>query len=630
MHALVRSSSIHLALVALALLPGCAGSRFEAARSEDTASAYHRFVQDHPNSRYAEEARQRLDLVRLRTQPTLEAYEKFVAKWPGSPLIAEVKAIVEEPAFARARAAGSVAGYDAFLDEFPGGAYAARARGNRAYLEGRGFAGRPSDLAAFAEAHPESDFAPEAARTAAAVSARGETGFRQVSLALEVTSSTPEPERLARVFAERANEALGSVGVRVVTAQEAPVELVIRHHEGEARTQVERGGVAELGYVAETAVTLRGPDEAAIWERTTRFRPPAPPASDAVSLILARGAQLYWQSFFVPVATWNTKAAVRTAHELDGTAVGLETHGSRAFVLMQDGSFRIYDLADPEQPWAIAEYRRPRDLKRFDALRVFGDRVVVFGEDGVETVRMRPDGVVRELGFERGVVGSVSSIEAVGGQLVAASRRGLLVLPDTAGGAPEVLVPREIVGLVAVGGRLVFSDGRSVYVTTLPLMRDGRVEAQVDLAPGVRATGLRRTGERVALLSERGALWLDVSRPTQPRLVGRVEQARAGSLSDVAALGDRIFTLGDRGLQVVAPGEGRALESADVRARGRLAPLGRHLVLVGDRWLQVVDATPFMAQPPAKAAEGSVVVPQPGGWNTLPDDENLWAVPVQR
>lgn len=625
----VRSALPVFGLALLLVLPACAGRNFDAARRQDTASAYHRFVQDYPDSRYAEEARQRLELVRLRNQPTLAGYEAFVEKWPQSALLAEVKAVVEEPAFARARAAGSVAAYDAFLAEFSDGALAARARGNRAYLEQRGFAGRAHDLAAFAGSHPESDFAAEAARTAAAVSARSETRFGQVSLALEVTASTPEPERLARVFAERAAESLGAVGVKVVTAERAPVELVIRHHEGQARTQVERGGVGELGYVAETAVTLRGPDEQSIWERTTRFRPPAPPANSTTSLILARGAQLYWESFFVPVASWNTRAAVRSPHTVGEPVVGLETRGHQAFVLLEDGSFRVYDLADPEEPWAIAEYRRPRDLKRFDSLRVLGDRVVIFGDDGVETVRFGADGVTRELSFGRGAIGSVAAIEAVGGELVAAGRRGLLVLPEREGAAPEVLVPRDIVGLAAVGGRLIFSDGKAIYVTTLPLMREGRVEAQLDLAPGTRATGLRRTGERVALLSERGALWLDVSRPTRPRLVGRVEEARAGALSDVAALGNRIFALGERGLQVVAPGEGRALQSADVTARGRLATMGRHLVLVGGESLQVVDATPFMAQPPASRGQGSVVS-EPGGWNTLPDDEDLWAVPVQR
>jgi len=634
LHASHRSKCARLAL-ALALVSGCAGSRFEAARRLDTASAYHRFVVEYPDSRYSEEAKQRIDLARLRSQPSFEGYEAFVRAWPASPLLPEVRTIVGEPVFARTRARGSVEAYAEFLSEFSDGNLAARAQGNRAYIEARGFAGEPAALARFAEEHPESDFAAEAARTAAVVAARSRTAFRTVALSLEVTASTPEPERLARVFAERATQTLAQAGVRVVASTEredAPVHLVIRHHEGQIETQVDGGGIAERGYVAETAVTLRDAGQQPIWRRTTRFRPPAPPAGSDSSLILDVGAQGYWTAFFVPVATWNTREAVRTALPLGEPAVGIETHGSRAFVLLGDGSFRVFDLADPENPWPLAEYRRPRDFKHFSDLRVFGNRVVVFGDDGAEIVALGPQGPRYVRSYDRGSFGTLTSVEAIGGQLVAAGRRGLMVLPEREGVAAEVLVPREIVGLVAVGGRLVFSDGRSVYLTTLPLMREGRVEAQLDLVAGMRAIGLRRAGERVALLSERGALWLDVSKPAQLRVVGRIERAHAGVLDDVAALGDRAFAVGPRGLQLLDPRGGRVLESADVLARGRLAALGRHLVLVGDEWLQVVDATPFLlTSPPASAADGDAsIVPEPARWNPLANDQDLWATPVQR
>nr|AFD03223.1 hypothetical protein [uncultured bacterium W4-39b] len=620
--------------VALILLSGCAGSRFEAARSRDTAPAYHRFVVDYPNSKYTEQAKQRIDLVRLRNQPSVEGYEAFVRAWPASPLLPEVRAIVEEPAFARARARSSVEAYAEFLTEFPHGKLSAQAQGNRAYLEALGFAGDPAALARFAEEHPASNFAAEAARTAMAVAARSRTAFDTVALSLELTASTPEPERLARVFSERATRSLAAAGVRVVAAgeHEAAVQLVIRHHEGPIETQFDGGGLAERGIVAETAVTLSGPGQQPIWHRTTRFRPPAPPASHDSSLILDAGAQLFWSSFFVPVASWNTREVVRSALPLGESATGLATRGSRAYVLLQDGSFRVFDLADPENPWPLAEYRRPRDLKRFSELRIFGDRAVVFGEDGAEIVALGPEAPRHMRSYDRGSIGTLNSVEAIGGQLVAAGRRGLMALAESNGAAPEMLVSRAIVGLVVVGGHMVFSDGRSVYVTTLPLMREGRVESRLELAPGVRVTGLRVSGERVALLAERGALWLDVSQPTHPRVVGRVEHARAGTIDDVVALGGRVFAVGERGLQLLDPRSGRAIESADVLARGRIATMGRHLVLVGDEWLQVVDATPFLLPPPpaALAQDGESVVSEPLGWDAFADDQDFWATPVER
>jgi hypothetical protein len=108
---------------------GLSGSRFDAARSRDTAPAYHRFVVDYPNSKYTEQAKQRIDLVRLRNQPSVAGYEAFVRAWPASPLLREVRAIVEEPVFARARARSSVEAYAEFLTEFPDGKLSARVFG---------------------------------------------------------------------------------------------------------------------------------------------------------------------------------------------------------------------------------------------------------------------------------------------------------------------------------------------------------------------------------------------------------------------------------------------------------------------------------------------------------------------
>ena len=51
--------------------------------------------------------------------------------------------------------------------------------------------------------------------------------------------------------------------------------------------------------------------------------------------------------------------------------MAVEAFRNRGIVLFEDGSFRVFDLGDPEQPWPLAAYDRPRDLARFSGVRGF-------------------------------------------------------------------------------------------------------------------------------------------------------------------------------------------------------------------------------------------------------------------
>jgi len=220
----VRRLALVVVLASIAL--ACAGRSFEAARAQDTAAAYHRYLREHPDSSHAEEARQRLEFVRIRSKPSVAAYAAFVKRWPQSPLLAELRAIVAEPAFVRARSLGTAQAYREFLEEFAESPQAQRARGNAAYLEAQGFGGRPEALAEFAARHPESDFAAEAARSAASLEARARTSFQRAAFVIEFAPSTPGKEGLARVFAERAVESFGAAGRHVVLVGEKWLQVV--------------------------------------------------------------------------------------------------------------------------------------------------------------------------------------------------------------------------------------------------------------------------------------------------------------------------------------------------------------------------------------------------------------------
>ena len=66
-------------------------------------------------------------------------------------------------------------------------------------------------------------------------------------------------------------------------------------------------------------------------------------------------------------------------------------------------------------------------------------------------------------------------------------------------------------------------------------------------------------------------------------------------------IGDQLFLIGPRGLQVTDPSGQRVVDSVDVDARKRIEAAGRHLVIIGEKSLQVVDATPFVTPSPASA-----------------------------
>jgi hypothetical protein len=587
---------------------GCA-SAWKRARSEDTAASYHRFLRENPGSSQADEARERLAFVRIRSKPTLDAYAQFRREFPASPLLADLRAVMEEPSFAQAHAAGTPEAYEDFLREFPDGGFAARARGNAEYLEQSGFGGRLAELAAFAARHPDSDFAAEAQRSAATVAARSTSAFRRIGFELDIAPGTQGADRLERVFRERATRRYEAAGIELVPLAEGnpraaslPVRLTVRHREEEVRSQLEGGQMSAPGILATTALTLRrsGEDDP-IWTHEFTFRASAAEAKPGVSILFSTVTDPYWDQFFIPLATWSTQLAARPPRELGKQAVAIEALGTRAVVLFEDGDFQVFEVGNPAEPLLLTEYVRPERLERWGGVRLMGRRIVLFGEDGLEVVDLSGGVPKRAWKLDRGEVGSIVEVASVGDQLVAAGNRGLLWLDESSGTA-HVLVARNVHGLASAGGRVFFTDGDSLFVSTLALLRGQQIEGELRIGRGFGPGRLQLQGQTLVLLGELGVLRFDVTSPTRPRLVSRIEMAEVGRINDASFLGGRLFLLGDRGLQVGdALGE-RVVDSVDVAARARVGASGRHLVIVGGNTLQVVDATPFVTDSPASSS----------------------------
>jgi len=596
-------SSTGMVLAAVCLL-ACAGSAWERVRAEDTAAAYDRYLRDHADSDYASQARARLALVRLRSKPTAEGYDAFRAEFPDETLLAELRPSVESRVFERVRAIGTASAHREFLEDFSAGEFAERARGNLEFLEADGFGARPEALAAFAERHPASDFAAEARRSAEAVSVRDLSSFRRVGLSVEIAPGTPSPDRLVRVFSERATRRYAEAGIALVpldaeggpSAASLPVRLTIRHQEETLRADFTAEHGSASGILATTHVTLtRAGVAVPIWSDAFSFRAAGAVRGDN-SVLFGVGTQGFWSSFFVPVATWNTSAAVRQVRKLEKPIASLAVSGTRAIVLFTDGDLEMFDLGDPEQPVLLGAYRRKRDLSRWSGLHVAGDRIVLFGPDGIEVLALRGGRFVPELVLARGEVGTIVAVESLGREIVAAGSRGI-VLIDGDKGQREVLLERPVQGLARSGDRLLFTDGVSLFVSTKSLLRERRVEAELRLGRGFGPGPLHVDDGQLLVLAQRGVAVVDLSVPNQPRLQSRIDTSEAGEISDAARIGGRVFLLGERGLQITDAQGAHVVDSACVAARLRVASAGRHLVMIGDKTLQVVDATPFLAEP---------------------------------
>ncbi|HTY19322.1 MAG TPA: hypothetical protein VMH82_16450 [Myxococcota bacterium] len=582
-------SSIFALVAVLAL--GCAGQSWERAQAEDTPAAYRHFLADHPGSSHAAEARERLDYLQAKREGTQAALDHFRSEHPQSAFLAELETTAASRDFEAARAEGTAEGYERFASRFPGTDLAERALGNAEYLRHGGFSG-PDALAAFAQHHPTSDYAAEAIRTLSMLKLRNTGGFASVGLRIEVAPGVADADRLRNAFTERAKKAYADAGVPLVLSGSPAGWVQIEHSERPVPTQVYQGQVAGPGILAETQVSLRrvGQKEP-IWTETFTLRVRDIERRSGSSVLFTASAPPYWSHFFVPVASWPTQAALRDPLPLRNGVVAVSAQLDRAVALFADGSFREVDLADPNAPRGVLDYARPAGLARFSGIRLLDDRVVVYGEDGVEMIAR--DARARRLrALARAEVGGVSAIETVGAQLLIAGSRGLQRTP-LAGGPVEPLVPRPLHGIARAGGTLYALDDRMLYAAPVDDPRAERFDSAFEVGRALEPRSLSIDEGVAVIVGKKGVLCLDVSRPGAVTQLSRFNATDVGQISDAMVLGGRLFAVGERGLQVFDPRSGRLLDSVDVDGRIALDGAGRHVVVIGSDRLQVVDATPW-------------------------------------
>jgi hypothetical protein len=362
-----------------------------------------------------------------------------------------------------------------------------------------------------------------------------------------------------------------------------------------------------------TRVTLSlGSEGVPVWQRDFQIHVDSRDHLDQTSILFAPSGRRYWDSFFVPVATWQSKAAVRSRLTLAKKVGAVDAVGDRAVVLFQDGDFQLIELADPSAPVVLAEHHRPRDFKQWSGVRALGDRIAIFGDDGLEVIRFTKQGSETLTALQRGDIGSVVAIEPFGEGILMAGNRGLMSA-QADGSNPMRLLRRSLRGFAVAGDTLIFSDAKSVFLSSIPLLRENRVLAQLRVGPEFGPGRIRVFGNTVVVLGETGVLVLDTTDPRKPRVVSQLRSQHIGKIEDASQVKGRIFLLGDRGLQLLDEQHRRVVDSIDVETRNRIATMGRHMVAIGTQDLQVVDATPFTARSlPAKAEPESTAEPEGG------------------
>jgi len=589
----------------LPVLSGCADRAWEAALRADEPAAYYRYMRDHPESPRVADAKERLDFHKLKRNLSLPAFEAFVEKYPDSALADEIRPELAPQAFAAARSAGTVEAYQDFLEQFPSGALAARARGNVAYIEAGGFGGRPADLGDFAAAHPESDFAEEARRSAEAASLLARSSFDRVGLAIDISPATPEAAKLHRRFLERARSAYDKSGVELVVLPEIVdpaladrlprARLTISHEEVEVATSIDGAAVSRPGHLARTQVVLRAsPDTPPIFEREFSLRIDSTQHLRGASVLSSTASPRYWERFFVPVASAQTSVLRRPEIALTADAVDVDAAGDRSVVLFEDGRFQVVELANPAEPEVLAEYVRPNDFKKWSGVRILGDRIAIFGEEGIEIVGFGASGPEVVSALSRSDIGTVFALEPIGDHFAVAGARGLMLVDPESGGVKRIM-RRVVKGLATVGDTLVFTDGEVVFVSDIALLEQKRVYAQLKLGRAFGPETVRSFGRRAVVVGAAGAIVLDLSTPEKPTVTANLLARDVGRIEDAAGVAGRVFLIGDRGLMLLDPGATRIVQWVDVDGKSRVAGMGRHVVALGERRLQAVDAGPLTA-----------------------------------
>ena len=550
-----------LGLVALAVLfgSGCMETSWAAARRSDTVASYNQFIRDHPDSRFIEQAKERMDYLRVKTFQTVEVYEEFSRRHPKSELLPELQETVEPLFFERARRSNTPRAYSEFLTLYPDGKLRAKAEGNQAYVQTVLRDPSPQALQRFVSEYPESDFIPEAKRTLDIVQARARTAIRTLGIKVDIAPNVTQPDRVSRGFTSLIGQAYISRGVSVkaLRADQIPgpdldAWVLVDYREAPAPGAL---GASTLFSYCRIRLMHRN-FEQPIWDRSF----------EAVADHLIKGAYgrdktifgnakyAFWEDFFVPVSTWATSESRVSELRYTEPVQALHVLGDRGALLLERGGVDFIDVSSPTELTILERYRRQADLAEWRGVRMLReDLAVTFGNDGAELIRRNDQQATRLARWEGGEVGAIrGAILYDETTLLLAGSRGLFaVRMNRAPLTPQRLLDGEIIALEMQGNFLFVVRPDRVEVALPKHLMMHITARRVPLGKNFRGERASRAGDRIFVFGPGAVAEVSLADPTRPSVVSRIERTQLGDIADITSDLRHRFVVGERGLQVV-------------------------------------------------------------------------------
>lgn len=354
-----------LCLYALVLGSACAAGRaYDAARREDTAEGYRRYLRERPNEPAAPLARERLvelEFLAARRQNSPMAYKRFMEEFPDSERRADAQVLLENLRFEAARAEGTPLAWSEFLRDHPSGAHQAQAR---AELDSVDFAAAKREGSAkaareYLAQHPDSPHRVEAERLlddrlfaeAKAAGARALVDY------LDASEAGAHRDEARAALAQREANARALLG-DFDGARRRAVQVA----DGAARAELEASvDELELGWAEATL------DPEAL-SALARRRPPAAPRARALESELKRDPAL--------------PEVRRLAERLD----------PRRFARPADELARVLTSGDPRDRWLAAE-----ELGRMGAIEAVNPLLDAAADSRFTRVRARAFSALQAL-----------------------------------------------------------------------------------------------------------------------------------------------------------------------------------------------------------------------------------------
>lgn len=605
---------VGLAVLAGAML-ACADAAWQSVRARDSERDYNQYLRANPDSPHAEEARQRLDFLRVRSTKKPAAFEAFASRYPASPWLEELRAEMEPVYFSLARSENTPQAYRTFLSNYPSGELAARAQGNLVYVEQIRGSAEPDAMQAFIDKHPESDFAVEARQSLDLVELRRATRIRRMGVRVEVAPNVAQPQRVERGFAAMVARRYAEVGIPVdfIARSASPtpdMDAWVRVDYEESQATGVLGGATQ---VSRCRIRIyHNSAEEPIWDRT--FEATAEHVLDDSrgrdKTIFGNSRYAFWSQFFIPVSTWKTAAThVKRIDYLEDVAA-IDIRGDRAAVMFTRGGFDLIDVSTPASPTTLDRYRREQDLSRWSGVRIASDDLVLLhGPDGAEFVdhsSLKPKVVGRWESPEIGAIRAAAVYEQTA--LLAGNRGVYAVRLNQRPLKPHRLLEGDYVGL-ELGATPVEGEESAIYLVsptrvevTAPqhLLRH-MIRSRIGLGQNFGAVRTRRIGESLYVFGKNETVELSLARPLRPEPKARIDASVLGSVNDLTSLGGQLYTVGDRGLQVVGTRGESVTDAIQVGVRSAMTRKDHYLFVVGERALEVVDIGPFAIPAPSKS-----------------------------